>query len=166
MYVIYSIVLKSTGQILYIGSSYNLKQRIKRHCSNMKYNVIKPLYSWLIVNIGDTNDDFYTKLIFNILEDNILSNMEFKREQHYINNLNPLLNGNKAYTPLKNNNYLRQWSMDNLTQKTCDLCVKTFRNKYLLLNHNKKNSHITKTLLREFENTHINTGVLCEPCEV
>ena len=166
MYVIYSIVLKSTGQILYIGSSHNLKKRIKKHCSNLLYSVTKPLYSWLMVNIGDTNDDFYTKLIFTILERNILPNMEFEREQHHIDNLNPLMNACKAYTPLKNNNYLQQWKLDNLTPNTCNLCVKTFNNKYLFKTHNKTYSHIAKTLLREFENTHINTMVLCEPCGV
>ena len=171
MYVVYEIILKTTGELLYIGSSYNLDERILRHCHNMIYGRGTALYMWLSVNLGEDNkcatcEDFHNKLIFNVLENNILTkDNAFEQEQYYIDKLNPLLNTNQSYTPLKKNNYRRKWILDNITYKTCDFCVKSY-NKYAYIEHLKTPKHITKTLLRKFENIHINNMVLCELCVV
>ena len=85
--VIYKIYFKSKPNLLYIGSSVNYSERKIRHRHQLKTNKHKNIYIQRLYNKYGSEE-----LIFNIIEYVDTDLNLIKREQYYIDLLNPKLN--------------------------------------------------------------------------
>ena len=136
---IYKIVCKDENiKDFYIGSTYNIKNRIKYHKNKAKNGDTK-LYKF----IKDFNNfDFIILETFNC--ENSLEKKQ--KEQKYINDLKPSLNMINAYSTQdeikqKNNDYHKKWAKENKNK------LKEYHKEYNLINkksiYDKRNEKIS-----------------------
>ena len=112
---IYKIVCKDeTVKEFYIGSTYNINNRIKEHkCYSKKSTVT--LYKYISDNGGWEN---FNLIVLETFECNSETKNKVIKEQEYINKLNPTLNMKRAYATKeqnykKSNEYYKKWAVQN-----------------------------------------------------
>ena len=98
-YIIYGIKEKLSGEIIYVGSTCNLYNRIHSHL-NCCYNSSNKQYTYKLYNyirsIVERRDDFYTYFEFVSLKDCSDANKKTE-EQFFIENLKPKCNCIRAF---------------------------------------------------------------------
>ena len=112
---VYKITNTANGKF-YVGSSNNIKHRWYQHKKNLKENVHNNVHLQNAWNIyGGQNFNF------EIIEE-CSPKMQFEREQHYLNTLNPF--DERGYNIVRQ--ISREYASDNYMIRKCRICGKDY----------------------------------------
>lgn len=112
---VYKITNKVNNKI-YVGSSNNVKYRWSQHKIQLKNNIHKNPHLQRAWNLyGESN------FVFEIIEE-CRPNIQFEREQHYLNELNPF--DDNGYNIVRQ--ISKEYMSDNYMIKECSKCGKPY----------------------------------------
>jgi hypothetical protein len=143
---IYKLTNNNDPNDFYIGSTWNMEERMKQHRARCK-NETNPDYNnhlYKCIREKGNIDEW----IFNVIEENLFENnmTRFQREQHHMNILKPTINFCKAYRSWKESiQYSKEYSKiyDKIRYDTKITCIcGSITNKIHKARHEKTKKHI------------------------